>query len=296
MQRTVVATAARAIAGAALAAAVAVPVIALVVPRLTGGAALTVVSGSMEPTIPTGSLVFVRPVDPSDVGPGDVITIQPDGRRARYVTHRVVEVLDTRPVSFITKGDANEGVDTEPVPADAVRAEFWFHLAGPGHYRDWIASPHGLGVIAVTMVGLWAVPAVARMVAVRRQRPEASMGSHTAGVPSSDDGRAVRREVILFTVRACAADRHEIARLVQLMGGEVIDVNHEALTASMCGSPAELDDLERLVDPWDPIAVVRSGPVAVAKLDPSIPRVDRTGLAAPGRVDDADPDPVSDHV
>ena len=76
--------------------------------------ALTVQSGSMEPAIQTGSVVFVKDVPAERVEEGDVITYSDDG--GNFITHRVIErhTTDTS-VRFITKGDANENADHEPV-------------------------------------------------------------------------------------------------------------------------------------------------------------------------------------
>ncbi len=81
---------------------VATTVVAL---RLTGTQTYTVMSGSMVPAIPLGSLVIARPSDPATVQVGDVLTYQlPD----RLVTHRVVAVeAGANGRSFTTKGDAN---------------------------------------------------------------------------------------------------------------------------------------------------------------------------------------------
>lgn len=76
--------------------------------------ALTVQSGSMEPAIQTGSVVFVKDVPAERVEEGDVITYSDDG--GAFVTHRVIEKHATdASVRFVTKGDANEDPDHEPV-------------------------------------------------------------------------------------------------------------------------------------------------------------------------------------
>ena len=76
--------------------------------------ALIVMSGSMEPTIGTGSVVFVAERPPETVSEGDVITFSDDG--GRLITHRVHAVHRTETsFRFVTKGDANENVDPEPV-------------------------------------------------------------------------------------------------------------------------------------------------------------------------------------
>lgn len=44
----------------------------------------------MQPSLPRGSLVVVRPVDPADEGAGSVISYQLASGRDEVVTHRVV--------------------------------------------------------------------------------------------------------------------------------------------------------------------------------------------------------------
>ncbi|MEF8826009.1 MAG: signal peptidase I [Halapricum sp.] len=84
-------------------------------PELVGAdLALTVKSGSMEPAIPTGSVVFVTEVPAERVGEDDVITYRDDG--GNLVTHRVAEKhVAGESLRFVTKGDANEDPDPEPV-------------------------------------------------------------------------------------------------------------------------------------------------------------------------------------
>lgn len=68
----------------------------------------TVRSGSMEPAIPTGSLIFVRPS--AGYVTGDIITVRTGDQKT--VTHRIIEVLltDIGP-AYRTKGDNNEEAD-----------------------------------------------------------------------------------------------------------------------------------------------------------------------------------------
>ena len=84
----------------------------LAVPRLMGYQVYNVVSGSMAPEIPQGSIVLVKPAAPREILAGDVIAF---GREGVVTTHRVVEVHgDT--LEFVTKGDANPDADFAPVP------------------------------------------------------------------------------------------------------------------------------------------------------------------------------------
>ena len=83
-------------------------------PRVMGYQAYTVVSGSMEPEIPVGSLVYVASMEPEDVQVRDVIAYYGGRDSNAMITHRVV---DNQVVmgQFITKGDANQTNDMNPV-------------------------------------------------------------------------------------------------------------------------------------------------------------------------------------
>ncbi|GEM_PF-2300404 len=80
-----------------------------ILPRLGVYTTLTVLSGSMEPAIKTGSVVVALPVAPETVVVGDVITVTSAEPPYATVTHRVYEVSrDGEGVLFKTKGDANQ--------------------------------------------------------------------------------------------------------------------------------------------------------------------------------------------
>lgn len=71
-----------------------------------------VLSGSMEPSISTGSVVIATPKPLSDVRAGDVIIYRIPVGDNRLIVHRVLEVVEpgAQPV-VITKGDANSAPD-----------------------------------------------------------------------------------------------------------------------------------------------------------------------------------------
>lgn len=72
--------------------------------RLFGLTPYAVLSGSMEPEYPTGSLIYVRDVDPADVAVGDAITFELES--GALVTHEVYEI-DSDARAFRTQGIAN---------------------------------------------------------------------------------------------------------------------------------------------------------------------------------------------
>jgi signal peptidase I len=68
----------------------------------------------MEPTIPIGSIIYVKDTDPADIKSGDIIAFQSGDS---VIMHRVKEnkVVEG---TFVTKGDANEAEDMNNVPYD----------------------------------------------------------------------------------------------------------------------------------------------------------------------------------
>jgi signal peptidase len=87
-------------------------------PRFLPYQALVVRSGSMAPTIPTGSVVFYNKIDATDVKVGQVIVFSKPGDPSERVTHRVVQIgTGSTGRYFTTKGDANGAPDDWRVPA-----------------------------------------------------------------------------------------------------------------------------------------------------------------------------------
>lgn len=96
----------------------------LSLPRLFGFDIYAVISPSMSPEIPMGSIVYAKEIAPEDIQPEDVIVYQSVNDT---VTHRVVEnrVVEGE---IITKGDANAAVDAA-VPYQNVIGKVQYHLS-----------------------------------------------------------------------------------------------------------------------------------------------------------------------
>lgn len=150
-------------------------VVLTVVPRALDGAALTVLTGSMTPEIPVGSVVVVQPVDPATLRVGDVVTYQKTPGEAVFVTHRIVSVdPSTTPVTLTTKGDANRGVDLDPVPVTAVRGKVVLSVPYLGTIRNTIGvGGSGLLLLVLGLVGYALVQVVSALRDRREPRAEA---------------------------------------------------------------------------------------------------------------------------
>ena len=96
----------------------------LTIPNLLGYQIYEVVSGSMEPEIPVGSLVYVEPAQPAEVREGEIIVFYSGGSA---VTHRVVQ---NRLVEgeFVTKGDANQQEDLNTISYASLVGRVKYHI------------------------------------------------------------------------------------------------------------------------------------------------------------------------
>lgn len=119
----------------------------LIAPSFLGMKSLAVLSGSMEPKIPVGSIVYVEDVDPNTLQVGDVITYSIG--KSTMVTHRVEEI-DFENQSIITKGDANEVQDANPVAFTQVVGKMKAHVPYLGYISIYVRTP--LGIVAACVI------------------------------------------------------------------------------------------------------------------------------------------------
>ncbi|MBQ6390262.1 MAG: class B sortase [Eggerthellaceae bacterium] len=141
----------------------------LTVPKLMGYDVFNVVSGSMEPEIPVGSAVFVKPATLGEVQEGEVIAYQ-DGESV--IVHRVV-TNRTSLGEFVTKGDANNTEDLSPIPYEAVIGRMEAHIPQFGAFMSIYASTMGKVYLLLTAAcGVMFNILAARMRESRRQQDE----------------------------------------------------------------------------------------------------------------------------
>ena len=149
----------------AVAAVIVIGLLALTIgPRLLPYQALVVRSGSMSPTIPTGSVVFYHKVSADKVRVGQIIVFNRPGQTGERVTHRVYKVVNS-PTGryFETKGDANGAPDGWRIPAVGTGWVAGFHVPVAGYVLADLQSTTarlllllipalGLGIITLTEI------------------------------------------------------------------------------------------------------------------------------------------------
>lgn len=119
--------------------------------------AFIVLSGSMEPEIKTGSVVFVK--KESFYNTGDIIAFFANGSKKDIVTHRINQVKETNvyygdPV-FLTKGDSNNAPDSWEVKPQHINGKVLLSIPYLGYITNTAKDPRGfiaLVIIPATII------------------------------------------------------------------------------------------------------------------------------------------------
>lgn len=118
---------------------------------------MTVLTGSMTPTYPPGTLIIVQPVQAADIHIGDVITYQIESGKPAVVTHRVVTAtaVSDGTYTFTTKGDANNTVDQKAVIPDQIRGKVWYAIPYLGYVNSAVNGEARGWLIPLIAAGLF---------------------------------------------------------------------------------------------------------------------------------------------
>ena len=122
-------------------------VVPFVVPRLFGIEPYGILSDSMVPSMPVGSVVYVKECEPADVEAGDAITFKLGSAAKNVATHRIVE-KDEETKEFITKGDHNDEKDANPVAYERLIGKVVMTVPYLGYIYLWVMSTTGVAVCA----------------------------------------------------------------------------------------------------------------------------------------------------
>ncbi|MEV8149722.1 signal peptidase I [Arthrobacter sp. NPDC080073] len=132
-------------------------ILVFAVSLLFGLRPLIVVSGSMEPTIPVGSVVLSQQVPAGEVEDGSIVTVERP-RGLGLVTHRLVKSAQPTPgvYEYTLRGDANTQNDPEPYKVTTAGKYIW-HIVGLGYLAASLQSSYGMFIAAAAGLALLAL-------------------------------------------------------------------------------------------------------------------------------------------
>lgn len=120
---------------------------------------LVVVSGSMEPGIMTGDLLFSTPTDTADLAVGDVVTV-PSTLTGKLVTHRIIDITTGQHSGeklLQLKGDNNVFADGETYTVSSTVWTPATQIAGGGYALATVSKPGVVIPLAITVFALIAL-------------------------------------------------------------------------------------------------------------------------------------------
>ncbi|NHM14657.1 signal peptidase I [Xiamenia xianingshaonis] len=135
------------------------------VPRVLGMDTFAIQTASMAPTMPVGSLVLVQPVDAADIPEGEAAAFH---RGDSVVVHRVItnQVVEGY---LVTKGDANQLEDQEPVPYPDVIGQVTYTIPYLGAFGEILSTVTGKIYFALFIVAALLVIILANQQTAQRR-------------------------------------------------------------------------------------------------------------------------------
>ena len=165
-------------------------------------------SGSMEPAIKTGGLVFIR--EASSYKMGDVITFGQDTKTQIPTTHRIIEESgEGASKTFTTMGDANDAPDPKEVGVGEIRGKVIFSLPYAGYILDFAKKPMGflllVGVPALIIIFEELIKIWKEIKKIRRRKNEEALeyvSSEALPIELERNVQSVYREGNVLDLRA----------------------------------------------------------------------------------------------
>lgn len=163
------------LSGALLVLVLALAALVVVIPRVAGGIPLTVLTSSMIPKFPPGTLVVDVPVKTDELRIGDVATYQIVSGKPGVITHRIIAIHNASNGSrtFQFKGDNNSQPDPEEISAEQVQGRVWYSLPYVGYVNTAVNGENKTWIVPVVAGLLFAYAAytvASAIVSARRQK------------------------------------------------------------------------------------------------------------------------------
>lgn len=119
----------------------------LSLPVLVGLKPYKVMSGSMEPVLPIGALIYIR--ETNEIEEGEMVAFEVGN--GQICVHRCMEIREDG--TYVTKGDANAVQDVATVRKDQLIGKGVLVLPYAGYWVQFLQTPLGISVIIVCLLG-----------------------------------------------------------------------------------------------------------------------------------------------
>lgn len=234
--------------------------IATLVPIKDGIRVKIVKSGSMEPTIMTGSIVVIKPEPVYSVG--DIITFGKDTKTQIPTTHRIVAITGSGASgTYQTKGDANDAPDQTNTRIGDIEGKVIFHASYIGYILDFARKPLGfaliVGVPAFAIIFDEITKIFAEIRRLRREKRKNTRIAEAAAAPIEENPKPLVRKVVssdgIMTKAPTPVPQHEkydqpkvpkTDPYVRSIAAALVIAGSFAGIASIGGTKAYFNDME----------------------------------------------------
>jgi signal peptidase I len=289
--RRVISIAAKTAGVAVLIAAGTVAGAIFLLPRFTTIQTLTVLTGSMEPSIPKGSVVFVRPTAPNQLAVGDVITFYDKGGSGATITHRVSATpMTTDGRVFRTKGDSNKADDPHPVEEDRIVGKVAFDIPLVGRLSQYAGTPRGKLLVVALPLAVFGGYNLLTLVRELRSSYRRKRDDGAADVPAPSvvrlwrpgDSAAIHRsQVVLVAIEPAPDCAARLLHLISSCGGRILESDDASALVELVGEPAEMDEIVRVMQELGTTSVSKSSIAFASLRDVGAPRLLRVSGEQP---------------
>jgi len=163
------------LSGALLVLVLALAALVVVIPKVAGGIPLTVLTSSMIPKFPPGTLVVDIPVKTDELRIGDVATYQIVSGKPGVITHRITAIHNDSngARTFQFTGDNNSQPDPGEILAGQVQGRVWYSLPYIGYVNNAVNGQNKTWIVPMIAGLLFAYAAytvATAIVSARRQK------------------------------------------------------------------------------------------------------------------------------
>ena len=130
---------------------------AITLPPAFGYKSLTILSGSMEPTLHTGGVAVDEVIPAREARIGDIVTFTDPEDEGRLITHRLKSVrIEGSKAYMVTLGDANDSPERWNIGGDTDLGRVVYQVPLVGYVPAWI-SGQGVRMALLGLIGLLAI-------------------------------------------------------------------------------------------------------------------------------------------
>lgn len=165
----------------------------IIVPLLTGSQTYSVLTSSMAPSYPPGTLLVVTPTDFDSLQAGDIVTYQLESGRPEVITHRIIGFSAGQDGErmLITQGDNNDVADENPVRELQVRGTVSYAVPYVGFLANALGQTDRTGLITALAFVLIGIGIITMMRDAIARRGETSPRTGQADAERAESGHAM---------------------------------------------------------------------------------------------------------